>query len=162
MEKDKAKVEERKAERARQATVVAQEKNRIDNEAAAARMELQRSKVKAAKARKEKKKSDDLRRLVELDGEFRQQILNEGWSVNIMAGDGNCLFSSVGDQLYQDNGDSYAHSELRELVVKRLLEYPRDYCGFFPGNTEREQLIAMKEHVNQIRCMYHIVFIFVY
>ena len=50
---------------------------------------------------------------------FSETLKQQGLRLKIQCGDGNCLFRSIGDQVY---GDTNKHSELRSLVVSYLTE----------------------------------------
>jgi len=50
-----------------------------------------------------------------------------------IAGDGNCMFRSLSDQLYRT---PKMHAIVRSLVVKHLKENPETYSRFVPGDYE--------------------------
>lgn len=48
-----------------------------------------------------------------------------------MAGDGNCQFRVLSDQLF---GEDTRHEYIRRRVVERLRQFPEEYEPYVPGN----------------------------
>lgn len=58
---------------------------------------------------------------------LKQTLENEGLSIVDMSSDGNCLFRSLSDQLYNDRG--HHHDEIRS-----------DICDFLAANKEEFEM----------------------
>ncbi|KAK3257978.1 hypothetical protein CYMTET_32954 [Cymbomonas tetramitiformis] len=59
----------------------------------------------------------------------------------LVAGDGNCQFRALADQLF---GDSEQYAFVRQAVVEQLQKTPTRYCAYVPGSYER-YIIDMSE-----------------
>uniref|UniRef100_A0A7S0N7Y6 OTU domain-containing protein n=1 Tax=Pyramimonas obovata TaxID=1411642 RepID=A0A7S0N7Y6_9CHLO len=51
----------------------------------------------------------------------------------VVAGDGNCQFRALADQVYNDSEE---HAIVRRDVVAQLSQHPDRYCGYVPGGYE--------------------------
>lgn len=74
------------------------------------RRQQQRRSNSGSQSRKKKMRND-----TEDEGRFRAQLECSGLRIEVMEGDGNCLFRSLSDQLH---GNDNSHVEMREAIVK--------------------------------------------
>lgn len=84
------------------------------------------------KTKKELKKRRRKRNNDEDDALFRQQLDADNLRVEVMEGDGNCVFRSLSDQLH---GDDSAHVEMRAAIV----QFEKDKHEHFEQFVEDEE-----------------------
>lgn len=64
--------------------------------------------------------------------EFARQLEAEGWYVNAIEGDGNCMFRSIADQF---TNEPERHAEFRRRIVN-YIRANRDYFAMFMEDDE--------------------------
>eukprot|EP01103_Thecamoeba_quadrilineata_P006287 TRINITY_DN16008_c0_g1_i1.p1 TRINITY_DN16008_c0_g1~~TRINITY_DN16008_c0_g1_i1.p1 ORF type:complete len:365 (-),score=98.36 TRINITY_DN16008_c0_g1_i1:3-1097(-) len=68
-----------------------------------------------------------------------EQLLQIGLSIHDVPGDGNCLFRSFGDQLFQDQTK---HSEVRQKIVQHMAQNPDDFQPFVEDDEPYEEYLS--------------------
>lgn len=90
----------------------------------------------------------------EEDNNFRQSLEADGrYTIMEMAADGNCLFRSLSDQLFQDHGND--HGNVRNAVCDYIQRH-EDYFSVFlvlddDGNEEEEDAADFESYVSTMR-----------
>lgn len=73
-------------------------------------------------------------------GTAEEQLTQLGRVIDLVPGDGNCLFESIARQT------GYTHQDLRRLVYLTGRQRSREYCQFLAGDELRylEEMEAMR------------------
>jgi hypothetical protein len=108
--------------------------------------------VSQARAAAERKKKEEKR--VELpqvimkkrDAAFCLRLEEMGYGINVMGGDGNCLFRAISDQLVGDGGDG--HAAIREGAMDMMANNVA-YFGRFMGDEE-----SIEDHIIRMTGVY--------
>lgn len=83
------------------------------------------------------------------DTQFRNQLLNQGHLIHEMNSDGNCLFRSLSDQLYNDNGDE--HGAVRSEICDYLERNKDEFQNFLLMNEDDEDIMNIDDYVDHMR-----------
>ena len=83
------------------------------------------------------------------DTQFRAQLLNQGHLIREMNSDGNCLFRSLSDQLYNDDGDE--HGTVREEICDFLQEHKEEFQSFLLMDEDDEDIMNIDDYVEHMR-----------
>jgi hypothetical protein len=83
------------------------------------------------------------------DTQFRNQLLNQGHLIREMNSDGNCLFRSLSDQLYNDHGDE--HGTVRNEICNHLEQHKDEFQSFLLMNEGDEDVMNMNDYVEHMR-----------
>ena len=83
------------------------------------------------------------------DNQFRNQLLNQGHLIHEMNSDGNCLFRSLSDQLYNDNGDE--HGAVRSEICDYLERNKDEFQSFLLMNEDDEDIMNIDDYVDHMR-----------
>jgi OTU domain-containing protein 3 len=70
---------------------------------------------------------------------FADSLRNDGFQINIMDGDGNCLFRSISDQLY---GDFARHMEIRQNIMDYILQNESHFRLFMEDDEPFEEYMS--------------------
>ena len=100
------------------------------------------NKQKNRKQNKWQQKDDD-------DDMFRESLVNQGNTINDMDSDGNCLFRSISDQLYHDNGAK--HDIVRHDICEFLSSNKEEFAGFLLMNDDDEDVLDIDEYIEKMR-----------
>lgn len=111
------------------------------------------SKQKNGKGKK-REKSNKSQWGTEEDTNFRQSLEADGrYIIMEMAADGNCLFRSLSDQLFQDHGND--HGNVRNAVCDYIERHEDDFSVFLvlddDGNEEDEDAADFESYVSNMR-----------
>ncbi|KAJ8602496.1 hypothetical protein CTAYLR_001246 [Chrysophaeum taylorii] len=118
-----------KASRRHEKRVRKEEEGNRDREA----REVREQRLARREAKKEAKKKRGKRHSSDEDKLFRSQLSELGLGIAVMDGDGNCLFRSLEDQLYGNEGKG--HFELRSKIA-RFEEEEREHFEHFVEDDE--------------------------
>ena len=83
------------------------------------------------------------------DTNFRNSLLNQGNIINEMDSDGNCLFRSISDQLYHDNGAR--HDIVRHDVCEHLSTNKEEFQHFLLMGDDDEDVLDIDEYIEKMR-----------
>eukprot|EP00986_Skeletonema_menzelii_P012276 scaffold6708_cov153-Skeletonema_menzelii.AAC.2 len=83
------------------------------------------------------------------DTQFRNQLLNQGHLIHEMNSDGNCLFRSLSDQLYNDDGDE--HGAVRSEICDYLERNKDEFQSFLLMNEDDEDIMNIDDYVEHMR-----------
>ena len=83
------------------------------------------------------------------DTNFRNSLLNQGNIINEMDSDGNCLFRSISDQLYHDNGSR--HDIVRHDVCEHLSTNKEEFKHFLLLEDDDEDVLDIDEYIEKMR-----------
>ncbi len=83
------------------------------------------------------------------DTQFRNQLLNQGHLIHEMNSDGNCLFRSLSDQLYNDDGDD--HGAVRSTICDCLERNKDEFQSFLLMNEDDEDIMNIDDYVDHMR-----------
>jgi len=100
------------------------------------------NKQKNRKQNKWQQKDDD-------DDMFRESLINQGNTINDMDSDGNCLFRSLSDQLYHDNGRKY--DLVRHDICEFLSSNKEEFAAFLLMNDDDEDVLDIDEYIEKMR-----------
>lgn len=101
-------------------------------------------------SRIKKKKSNPRRNNNDNDDDisFRNSLINQGKIILEMEADGNCLFRSLSDQLYHDNG--MKHDLVRHDVCQHLSNNKEEFRHFLLMNDDDEDILDIEEYIEKI------------
>ncbi|KAL9187297.1 hypothetical protein ACHAXT_001400 [Thalassiosira profunda] len=97
---------------------------------------------KKSRQRKWQQSDDD-------DDKFRNTLLDQGHAIREMNADGNCLFRSLSDQLYDDAGAK--HDVVRHDVCNHLSKNKEEYMHFLLMDDDDEDIVDIDEYVAKMR-----------
>jgi len=83
------------------------------------------------------------------DTQFRNQLLNQGHLIREMNSDGNCLFRSLSDQLYNDDGEE--HGTIRSEICDYLERNKDEFQCFLLMNEDDEDIMKIDDYVEHMR-----------
>ncbi|KAK1743059.1 OTU domain-containing protein, partial [Skeletonema marinoi] len=83
------------------------------------------------------------------DTQFRNQLLNQGHLIREMNSDGNCLFRSLSDQLYNDDGEE--HGTVRSEICDYLERNKDEFQCFLLMNEDDEDIMNIDDYVEHMR-----------
>mmetsp|Transcript_37241 Transcript_37241/g.78542 ORF Transcript_37241/g.78542 Transcript_37241/m.78542 type:complete len:333 (-) Transcript_37241:115-1113(-) len=83
------------------------------------------------------------------DAKFRNALLNQGHVIHEMNADGNCLFRSLSDQLYDDRGAK--HDVIRHDVCNHLSKNKEEFSHFLLMDDDDEDVIDIDEYISKMR-----------
>ena len=83
------------------------------------------------------------------DTQFRNQLLNQGHLIHEMNSDGNCLFRSLSDQLYNDDGDE--HGAVRSEICDYLEQNKDEFQSFLLMDEDDEDIMNIDDYVEHMR-----------
>lgn len=83
------------------------------------------------------------------DAQFRNLLLNQGHLIREMNSDGNCLFRSLSDQLYNDDGDD--HGTVRKEICDHLEQHKDEFQSFLLMNEDDEDVMNIDDYVEHMR-----------
>ena len=83
------------------------------------------------------------------DTNFRKSLLNHGNIIKEIDTDGNCLFRSISDQLYHDNGTR--HDIVRHDVCEHLSNNKQDFQHFLLMEDDDEDVLDIDEYIEKMR-----------
>mmetsp|Transcript_9218 Transcript_9218/g.14203 ORF Transcript_9218/g.14203 Transcript_9218/m.14203 type:complete len:335 (+) Transcript_9218:118-1122(+) len=83
------------------------------------------------------------------DTQFRNKLLNQGHLIHEMNSDGNCLFRSLSDQLYNDDGDD--HGAVRSTICDYLERNKDEFQSFLLMNEDDEDIMNIDDYVDHMR-----------
>jgi len=86
------------------------------------------------------------------DAQFRTELRASSRSVREMDPDGNCLFRSISDQLYDDWGES--HTEVRSKIIDYIEASPDDFKFFMYNDEDEDEDDNVDENFDDyVKCM---------
>jgi hypothetical protein len=98
-------------------------------------MRKRQNDVKKSKAKsKPTKNKQQQRKHAQPTVSLQSQLTPLGYTIEHIAGDGNCLFRSISDQLY---GTPNNHLDVRADVVSFLRKHKKDLEDFVEGDYEK-------------------------
>jgi len=100
------------------------------------------NKQKNRKQNKWQQKDDD-------DDMFRESLVNQGNTINDMDSDGNCLFRSLSDQLFHDNGAK--HDIVRHDICEFLSSNKEEFAAFLLMNDDDDDVLDIDEYIEKMR-----------
>jgi len=74
---------------------------------------------------------------------FADELLQDGFRIEYIDGDGNCLFRSLSDQLY---GDDKKHIEVRDAIMNYIAANDEHFSLFIEDDE------SFDDYVNRLRC----------
>ena len=83
------------------------------------------------------------------DAKFRNVLLDEGRIISEMKADGNCLFRSLSDQLYDDRGAR--HDVVRREICDYLSKNGKEFENFLLLDDDDEDVLGMEGYVFRMR-----------
>ena len=83
------------------------------------------------------------------DDMFRESLVNQGNTIKDMDSDGNCLFRSISDQLYHDNGAK--HDIVRHDVCEFLSSNKEEFAFFLLMDDDDEDVLDIDEYIEKMR-----------
>ena len=83
------------------------------------------------------------------DTQFRQQLQTQSLSIRTMSPDGNCLFRSISDQLYNDSGSS--HHTIRNQICNHISNNTSEYQHFLLMDENDEDIMDIESYVTEMR-----------
>mmetsp|Transcript_30335 Transcript_30335/g.65003 ORF Transcript_30335/g.65003 Transcript_30335/m.65003 type:complete len:354 (-) Transcript_30335:29-1090(-) len=83
------------------------------------------------------------------DTQFRKTLLNQGYTINEISSDGNCLFRSLSDQLHHDSGSS--HFQIRDDICNHLSKNKEEFSMFLLMEDSDEDVMNFEEYVENMR-----------
>jgi hypothetical protein len=83
------------------------------------------------------------------DAKFRNALLDQGKIIIEMKADGNCLFRSLSDQLYDDRGDK--HDVVRREICEYLSENRKEFENFLLMDDDDEDVLGMEGYIGRMR-----------
>ncbi|KAL7455236.1 hypothetical protein ACHAWC_006803, partial [Mediolabrus comicus] len=83
------------------------------------------------------------------DTQFRQQLQSQSLTIRTMSPDGNCLFRSISDQLYNDSGSS--HSTIRSEICNHISNNTSEYEHFLLMDEDDEDIMDIESYITEMR-----------
>ncbi|KAL7447789.1 hypothetical protein ACHAWC_000108, partial [Mediolabrus comicus] len=83
------------------------------------------------------------------DTQFRQQLQSQSLTIRTMSPDGNCLFRSISDQLYNDSGLS--HSTIRSEICNHISMNTSEYQHFLLMDEDDEDIMDIESYITEMR-----------
>jgi OTU domain-containing protein 3 len=83
------------------------------------------------------------------DATFRSHLLARGHIIREMTSDGNCLFRSISDQLYDDAGSN--HFTVRSEICNHLAQNKSEFQSFLLLNEDDEDVMNIDDYVDHMR-----------
>ena len=83
------------------------------------------------------------------DIQFRNQLTNQGHLIREMNSDGNCLFRSLSDQLYCDDGDE--HGTVRKEICDYIKKHKDEFQSFLLMDEDDEDIMNIDDYVDHMR-----------